>query len=424
MDYRWVNEVRPDLNGKPERSAQIRIEDLALAGAMETLGTDYLQAAWLRLFTDALADHPNNWLIWRRNGLGVGRELRRGFSALMGRFMARAWLTSRAGCSDFMPLTDDVTTHLGVTVKRKVAGIDLPDWICAGPSDKVVLAEAKGSWATSRNAPRGWGDQDSGPIAKALRQLENVEVIDKDAETDVSLKTWAVASRWSSEHSSNIPFLVAWDPEREGNTPRDRQFEIKGKLRRLSTVRILNGLGEPAGARSVLNGDVPDGAHDRLNRALRVGTKEMRGGYAALIGWFGVVPSNSPEFALAAQVARGTKDPCFLFHLSEEEIEAAAKAKPRRTPRRNNEIEEKEQFMALVHEATTPELETRGAIESFDSETRAFTFADKPQARGVRRVRRYLGRQPHGEIERGPFYESDEGISFIRLDGNDPLVII
>src|SRR5271170_5153165 len=84
-------------------------------------------------------------LVWVGEGPGIGREMRRAFSAIFGRFFARAYLSDCHGFVWFHPLDgprQQVAPRLRVEARERKC--NLPDWICAGRG-QLALAEAKGT---------------------------------------------------------------------------------------------------------------------------------------------------------------------------------------------------------------------------------------------------------------------------------------
>ena len=75
----------------------------ALSASEETLQTGFMSVAWQNLFRNQLSQTDRVWLRWK-DDLGSSAEIRRAYSALYGRFFARAVLSSNLTLSSFIPL--------------------------------------------------------------------------------------------------------------------------------------------------------------------------------------------------------------------------------------------------------------------------------------------------------------------------------
>jgi hypothetical protein len=79
------------------------LDQVELAALRETLQTTFGPnpfSSFIRTFLVPYSD----WLKWLGEGPGIGREMRRTFSALFGRFFARAYLSDCHGFVWFAPL--------------------------------------------------------------------------------------------------------------------------------------------------------------------------------------------------------------------------------------------------------------------------------------------------------------------------------
>lgn len=74
------------------------------AAARETLvtATSHMSAFWTSLFDDLLRPGPD--LRWLEDGPGLGRDARIAYSSLLGRYLARAYLTTSEGVLALVPL--------------------------------------------------------------------------------------------------------------------------------------------------------------------------------------------------------------------------------------------------------------------------------------------------------------------------------
>ena len=83
---------------------KVELSAIGNAAARETLliGTPHMAAIWSDLFQSVAA--PVLELRWLHNGPGVGRDARIAYSSLLGRYMARAYLTECEGIRVLLPL--------------------------------------------------------------------------------------------------------------------------------------------------------------------------------------------------------------------------------------------------------------------------------------------------------------------------------
>jgi hypothetical protein len=193
------------------------LDQVELIALRETLQTTLGANPFSSFIRGFLASYTD-WLIWLGQGPGVGREMRRAFSALFGRFFARAYLNDCHGLVWFVPL--DGPTQLIPPRLRVTSGgprQDLPDWICAGRGH-LALAEAKGARGSSRFTYH----TQPGPIRQAVKQVHNcrVEVFDKASQNWVArrLKGWAVLNQWCVQlANAHHPYLYVVDPDTAGD---------------------------------------------------------------------------------------------------------------------------------------------------------------------------------------------------------------
>lgn len=145
VSLRRVSPSHPDLRGD---NYPVDLTDLDNAAARETFvtATPHL-AIWTRLFRGMIANGTD--LRWIGKGPGVGRDARIAYSSLMGRYMARAYLTTEERVLRLVPLNvaEDRLGQAGFRIERGSPGY-LADWI-GWDSDGLVIAEAKGSFDRS-----------------------------------------------------------------------------------------------------------------------------------------------------------------------------------------------------------------------------------------------------------------------------------
>jgi hypothetical protein len=192
------------------------LDQVELTALRETLQTTLGANPFSSFIRGFLAPYTD-WLIWLGQGPGIGREMRRSFSALFGRFFARAYLNDCHGLVWFVPLDGPaqlITPRLRVTSGGPRQ--DLPDWICAGRGH-LALAEAKGAKGNTQLSHQSQPAQ----IRRAVRQLQNcrVEVLNQATRRWVArkLKGWAVLNQWCVQTSNaHNPYIYVVDPETDG----------------------------------------------------------------------------------------------------------------------------------------------------------------------------------------------------------------
>ena len=216
-----------------------QVELSALREVLQTaLGANPF-SSFIRRFLAPYSD----WLVWLGDGPGIGREMRRTFSALFGRFFARAYLSDCHGFVWFAPL-DGPTQFIGARLRVRSTGRqDLPDWICAGQRH-LALGEAKGARGRSRLTHYS----QPSAVRQGVRQLENcqVSVYDRNNRTWVGRRTkgWCVYNQWCFQSSNVVyPWLYVADPETNGEEllPNDIPILIRSVARQ-HVVGLLRGL--------------------------------------------------------------------------------------------------------------------------------------------------------------------------------------
>jgi hypothetical protein len=179
-------------------------------------------------FIRALLDDPAStveaaspaFLVWHKNGPGIGREIKGAVSALLGRFFVRAYLSQQHGINWFRPISGHqswVTPKL-LVVRRGTS--DLADWVCArrepGATGDVYICEAKGRHRASRT-----GNTTNPPavLETAIQQIENTEVfyLKKASSNRRSIKGWAILAKWATAAGKSDPWLHVVDPWTKGD---------------------------------------------------------------------------------------------------------------------------------------------------------------------------------------------------------------
>lgn len=250
------------------------------SAARETFvnGTPHMAAIWSDLFQSIVV--PQQDLRWQENGPGVGRDARIAYSSLLGRYMARAYLTEREGVRDLVPL-DVAKRRLQATryeIRKDPPGKGLEaDWIGLDAGG-LVIVEAKGCY---HDGAKVW----SGPIGRprtlktAIDQVERTAIFDRRTGKRLPSKRWAIATRWGTQQSRRHSTLLASDPE-EGRLPDNDYREISGIFRRADLDGVLTGMGY----QGVAGG--PDTIVPEVQ--IRAGGQILEPGLAAAIGPFGV----------------------------------------------------------------------------------------------------------------------------------------
>ncbi|WP_143435475.1 hypothetical protein [Henriciella aquimarina] len=232
---RKVNLRRRGPSGPTTSSVHdIDLSDVAFAAAKETLQTGINVTPWIGLFGELLSP-TSNYLVWRDRGPGVGRELKRAYSNILGRFVARAYLENHEGVQNLIPIESNrMLLWPGHYLVSRRAGIegDMPDWV-GWSNSGFVIAEAKGSHETSDWTKAVW----PAPVKLALKQVARAEIIRMPSTellptgrirrrrgSRVPFKGWVVASRWATEFNSDIPDLIAVDPPQDGTPLDDGEF--------------------------------------------------------------------------------------------------------------------------------------------------------------------------------------------------------
>ena len=190
----------------PRRSSNaqnhhISLTALGVASARETFvtGTVPFASAWTDLFQNMLASGER--LRWRENGPGTGKDARVAYSSLLGRYMARAYLTVNEGVRVLVPVDTarralrNSPYHMTAPPTREPQ-LEA-DWI--GLDDRyLIVAEAKGSFDKRKST---WSGPSSIPgiLRNAIQQAQRTNVFRSSSNSPLPAKRWAIASRWGNE---------------------------------------------------------------------------------------------------------------------------------------------------------------------------------------------------------------------------------
>lgn len=195
-----------------EMGHQIDLRLVAMAAAIETLQVELVISGWVGLFEALLAPGPE--LRWLQGGPGGEAEIKRAYSALLGRFFGRAVLRHEHGCVDLRQVRDGMEVAPGYELHRKhgvSAQGDLPDWVgWTNNANVLTVCEAKGSRDTG-----SWKSRIAPPLREALRQVDRVEIRDY-LWMPIQTKNWVVGSRWGTEENGKATTITTIDPLTDG----------------------------------------------------------------------------------------------------------------------------------------------------------------------------------------------------------------
>ena len=308
----WLRRSDPFTPSPAGAWSDLQLSAIGNAAARETFATatPHMATIWTDLFQSIIS--PVSELRWRDDGPGIGRDARIAYSSLLGRYMARAYLTEKEMVRSLVPL--DV-------VKRELEGTpyeiakDPPnrgleaDWIGLEGSG-LVIVEAKG---TFDNGIRTWHGPSKSPriLQTAINQAERTAVFQRYSGRKLPAKRWAIASRWGTDYNNRESTLFGWSSEQD-KLPEDDYHALAKSLIRADLAGVLKGLGHSEAARMLGVGDPSEYAqyglfqplgnsslHDAdsepSNRApgdiwIRVGSQALEPGFAATVGPFGVKP--------------------------------------------------------------------------------------------------------------------------------------
>lgn len=208
--YRWTrHKVVDGAGSRSVGDVPISLWWLARAAAEETLQGSPMVSAWLKLFRSHLSSTELHELRWNGD-LAESAELRRSYSGLYGRFMARALLTHHLGLSRFVSLKrNGISLPGSIAVTRNADG-DIPDWLAwDNRKNRFVLCEAKGSRTANdfltRDPPRC--------VEQGKKQFSRVS--SAIAGRAIHPAEWVAASRWSTDYRGGPAITLLWDPPTE-----------------------------------------------------------------------------------------------------------------------------------------------------------------------------------------------------------------
>ena len=130
----WLRRGDPSNPNPPGVWCDLALSVIGNAAARETFvtATSHMAAIWTDLFQSMITQDPE--FRWRGEGPGIGRDARIAYSSLLGRYMARAYLTEHEGVRVLVPL-DKAKRQLKETpyvIEKDPPGRGLEaDWIGA-----------------------------------------------------------------------------------------------------------------------------------------------------------------------------------------------------------------------------------------------------------------------------------------------------
>ena len=259
------------------------------AAARETLvtGTRHMSGIWTSLFADMLC--IDSELRWVGDGPGVGRDARIAYSSLLGRYVARAYLTAREGVRVLVPLevAKDRLRNTGYSIDKVPSGSRglQADWIGLDSEGRLVIAEAKGSFDRGKGT---WHGPSRPQLLKTAQDQAERTVVHESGRRPLPARRWAVVSRWGTEINKREPTVLA---SCDGDTPLDPADYVALARHLLDSDRraVMIGLGHSDVAATLPNDGV---RRERWagDTRLRVRGFEFPPGFAAVAGPFGFRP--------------------------------------------------------------------------------------------------------------------------------------
>lgn len=287
----WLRQGGPSNPDAVGKLCTLKLSAIGNAAARETLITDtsHMAAIWTDLFHSLMVP-GSPYLCWRDKGPGISRDARIAYSSLLGRYMARAYLTEHEGIRILVPLdvAKDCLYGTPYAIKKDPAGRGLEaDWI--GLDDTgLVIVEAKGTYD---RGIKTWCGPGSVPqiLQTAIKQAERTAVFSK-SRGKLPAKRWAIASRWGTENNGLEPTLLAWDPEEE-KLDKDDYRTLASIFHRADVDGVIRGMGHNAPTLDAKEVAADSSAFARL----RMGAQLLEPGYAAMVGPFGVYPLRTQD---------------------------------------------------------------------------------------------------------------------------------
>ena len=279
------------------------LKHIGHAAARETLVTQtpHMAAIWTDLFESMLACGCH--LRWACNGPGIGRDARVAYSGLLGRYMARAYLTEHEGVRVLVPLDVAkrrlVNSPYSIEKEPPSQGLEA-DWVGLDQAG-LVIVEAKGTYD---NRKKAWASPNSWPpsLETAIGQVKRTAVFSRRSgvRRQLPAKRWAVASRWGTDAKPRrCPTLVAWSSN-ENRILLGEDLDLADLLLRADVEELSRGLGH-------IEAPIERSRDRRCHSGIRIGDIRIERGFAAALGPFGV------------RALRGEDDMLLVRHALEHE---------------------------------------------------------------------------------------------------------
>ena len=360
--YRWTHHRFVDGRGVDRRSIiPINMWWIARAAAEETLQGGPLVPAWLKLFRAQLSVRDGYWFRWRGD-LAESAELRRAYSGLYGRFVARALLTEHLNFSRFVSLQRNGIEVAGsIRVCRNKSG-DIPDWLAWDDNNsQFALCEAKGSLTANDFHSTG----QPGCVRTGKAQFDRVSCIANGRQ--VNPAQWVAASRWATETRNGQPTTLLWDPPAGESSFSDE--EVASHRTAISKVwldSISRGLGWRDGSDLLLS--------DREKESFQIVAEP--GGTDPNLEW-PVSAIDDDDFAETQSVVQGERDFEFVENnvVASRTEDAIAKLEPRG---HENLKHEGRYLIALITRFGVRPIRTIGEFETFKLEQERAQKLEEP----------------------------------------------
>lgn len=295
----WLRRIDPTATPPSAAAWQnLALTAIGNAAARETFmtATPHMASIWTDLFHSILV--PSQQLRWKDDGPGIGRDAKSAYSSLLGRYMARAYLTTFEGVRVMVPL-DVAKRWLQGTpfqIRKDPSGNGLEaDWVGLD-AHGLVIVEAKGSHDKALHAWRGPRGIPS-VVQSAIGQTERTAVFVRASNRKLPSKRWAIASRWGTQDNGRDPTLIAWDPE-DGKLDEDDYRSLERIFLQADMQAVAAGMsytGE-VGAFGIV-GDfgraptIEEGSGTRL----KVGGRPIDPGLVVAVGPFGALPIRNAQ---------------------------------------------------------------------------------------------------------------------------------
>ena len=286
-----------------------------------------MSAIWTSLFADMLC--PGVELRWVDDGPGVGRDARIAYSSLLGRYVARAYLTANEGVRVLVPL--DVAKrrlrHTRYSIDKVPSGSRglQADWIGLDARGRLVIAEAKGSFDRGM---RTWQGPSRPQLLKTARDQAARTVVHFGGRRRLRARRWALVSRWGTADNKREPTLLASCDDDAPLDPGDYSV-LARHLFDSDSRTVVMGLGHGDAAATIPNDGRP---RERLpgDTLLRVRGLDFPPGFGAVAGPFGFRPLRGTDDFLSVAALLADDSPVQIAVVSVSSRHASSVPEPTR----------------------------------------------------------------------------------------------